>query len=75
MFSYLTTLFLGKPPGGSLLVLSVHSFASNLQLALLESGKIFFHERMCRTRGSIAGPVSEADTLPTELPLCMPWSN
>ena len=37
MVSYLTTLFLGKPPGGSLLVLSAHSFASNGQLALLES--------------------------------------
>ena len=27
--SYLTTLFLGMPPGGSLPVLSAHSFASN----------------------------------------------
>ena len=49
MISYLTTLFLGKPPGGSLPVLSAHSFASNCQIALLESeekGK-FFDERMC----------------------------
>ena len=29
-----TTLFLGKPSGGSLPVFSDHSFASNLQLAL-----------------------------------------
>ena len=46
MVSYLTTLFLGKPPGGSLQVLSTHSFASNCQLALLdveseEEGKYF----------------------------------
>ena len=27
--SYLTTLFLGKPPGGSLLISSTHSFPSN----------------------------------------------
>ena len=27
--SYLTTLFMGKPPGGSLPVLSAHSFLSN----------------------------------------------
>ena len=42
--SYFTSLFLGKPPGGSLPVLSAHSFASNRQLALLESaeeGKLF----------------------------------
>ena len=35
--SYLTTLFLGKPPGGILPVLSGHSFASNRQIPLLES--------------------------------------
>ena len=29
MVSYLTTLFLGKPPKGSLPVLSAHSFATN----------------------------------------------
>ena len=33
----LPTLFLGKPPGDSLLVFSAHSFTSNWQLALLES--------------------------------------
>ena len=32
-----TTQFLGKPPGGSSPELSVHSFANNGQLALLES--------------------------------------
>ena len=37
MVSYLTTLFLGKPPGGNLPVFSAHSFAINSQLALLES--------------------------------------
>ena len=44
MVSNLTTLFLGKPHRGSLPVLSVHSFASDLQLALYESaekGKTF----------------------------------
>ena len=39
MVSYLTTLFLGKPPRGSLPVLSAHSFDSNQQLALLESAE------------------------------------
>ena len=37
MFSYLITLVLGK--GGSLPVLRAHSFASNRQLALLESAE------------------------------------
>ena len=49
MVSSLTILFLGKPPAGSLPVISAHSFASNLQLALLElaeEGNIF-HRRMC----------------------------
>ena len=36
---YLTTLFLGKPPRGSLPVYSALSFASNWQLALVEPGK------------------------------------
>ena len=39
MVRYLTTLILGKPPGGSSPVLSAHSFASNRKLALLESAK------------------------------------
>ena len=39
MVSYLTTLFLGKPPVGSLPVLSANSFASNQQLAHLESAE------------------------------------
>ena len=39
MVSYITTLFLGKPLGGSLPVLSANSLASNLQLALLESAE------------------------------------
>ena len=37
MVSFLTTLFLGKPPGGSLPVFSAHLFARNRQLALLQS--------------------------------------
>ena len=39
MVSYLTTLFLDKSLGGNLPVFSAHSFAYNLQLALLESAK------------------------------------
>ena len=39
MVSYLATLFLGKPPENSLPVLRTHSFASNWQLALLESAE------------------------------------
>ena len=39
MVSYLTTLFLGKPPGGSLQVLSVHSFA-DLEIMVLN---LFFY--------------------------------
>ena len=35
--SNLNKLFLGKPPGDSLQVFSVHSFANNYHLALLES--------------------------------------
>ena len=37
--SYLTTLFLSKYPGGSLPVLSVHSFASSWLLAFLKSAE------------------------------------
>ena len=49
MVSYLTTLFLGKPPRGSLPVLSAHSFASNPQLALLESAEEgnYFSRKEC----------------------------
>ena len=41
MVSYLTILFLGKPPGGSLPVLSTQYmyFSSYLQLALLKSAE------------------------------------
>ena len=35
----ITTLLLGKPPGGSLTVFKAHSFASNWQLALCGSAK------------------------------------
>ena len=41
--SYLAKLFLGKPPGVSLLVLGLNSFNSNWLLSLLGSreGKVF----------------------------------
>ena len=59
MVNYITTPFLSKPPGGSLPELRAHPFASNWQLALLESAGegISFQERMYRTRGSISGPL------------------
>ena len=53
MVSDLTTLFLGKPLAGSLPVLSAHSFASNRQLALLESaedGKKISTKQKCTGR-------------------------
>ena len=45
----LITLFLGKSLGGSLPVFSAHSFASNLQLALLESAEEedYFSSKEC----------------------------
>ena len=48
--SYLATLFFGKPPGVSLLVLGLHSFNSKWLLSLLESreGK-FFDKRMYKS--------------------------
>ena len=51
MVSYLTTLFLGRPPGDSLPVLSVQSFAINWKLALLESAEegICFSTKECET--------------------------
>ena len=51
--SYLTTLFLGKSPGGSLPVLSAHSFASNLQLAFLNQGnrEIFSMQECAGSKG------------------------
>ena len=61
MVSYLTTLFLGKPSGGSLTVLSTHSFASNRQLALLESGKDgIFSTKGC-ARVDLGTPAYEAE--------------
>ena len=51
--SYLTTLFLGKSPGGRLPVLSAHSFASNLQLAFLNQRKreIFSMQECAGSKG------------------------
>ena len=47
---YLTTPFLGKPPGVSLLVLGLHSFKSNWLVSLLESREgIFFDKRMYKS--------------------------
>ena len=48
MVIYLTTLFLGKPPGGNLSVLSAHSFTSNGQLAILESAENFSTKECAR---------------------------
>ena len=50
--SYLTKLFLDKPPGDSLPVLNAHSFASNWQLALLESTEEgnYFSTKECAGR-------------------------
>ena len=52
-----------------------HSFASNGQLAFLESAGDgnYFPRRICRTRGSTVESACEAYTLPTELP--RPLSN
>ena len=51
MVSYLTTLFLGKPPGGSLPDSSIHSFASNkmkiLATDFLLSGRKDYLLRAC----------------------------
>ena len=68
----LITLFLGKPPGGSLPVLSAHYFASNRQLALLESteeGNYFLRKIVPDARIDCGTAACEADTLPTELHL------
>ena len=70
MISYLTTLFLGKPPGGNLPVLSAHSFASNCQLALLESTEernIFPRENVPDVRVNLGAVCIQADKLLTEL--------
>ena len=49
-FSYLATLFLGKPPGVSLLVLGLNSFNSNWLLSLLGSrGGKFVDKRMYKS--------------------------
>ena len=74
----LSTLFLDRPPRSSLPVLSAHSFAINWQLLFLNQWKRKngrkisswpnLHQRMCRTRGSIALPLdSQATSQPTEL--------
>ena len=70
MVSYLTKLFLGKPPRGSLPVLSVHSLASNRQLVVLESagGKFFQRNNVPEARVDLGTTAYEADTLLTEIP-------
>ena len=57
MVSYITTLFRSKPPGGSLPVLSAHSFASTDTLVFFNQQKrvIIFYERVCHMRESITG--------------------
>ena len=48
--SYLATLFLGKPPRVSLLVLGLNSFNSNWLLSLLGSrGGKFFDKRLYKS--------------------------
>ena len=63
--SYFTTLFLGKPLGGSLPVLSACSFASNLLFLNQRKREMFFHKGMCRMRGSMgSGHASDQATVP-----------
>ena len=75
MVSYLTTLFLGKPPGGSFPLLSAHSVTSNSQLVFLESaeeGNYFPQKKVLDTRIDRETAAWEADMLPTELPRPVP---
>ena len=58
--SYLTTQFLGKPPGGSLPVLSTHSFEEGNYFSTKECAG---HKRIDRRTAAC-----KADTLSTKLP-------
>ena len=62
MVSYLTILFLGKLPGGSLPVLGANYLASNLQLALLESAE----ERFFFPRKNVWDPRIDLETAACE---------
>ena len=73
MVSYLNTQFLSKPPGGSLPVLSAHSFASIRQVALLESAEEgnYFSTKECARREDRSldcclgsGPATDRATAP-----------
>ena len=71
--SYVATLLLGKSPGGSLLVFSVHSFSpvTDNCFSYISGRGQKFHER--QTRVSILQLFAyEADTPPTELPRAIP---
>ena len=63
--SCLATLFLGKPPGVSLLVLGINSFNSNWLLSLLGSREGNFSTRECTNLRTSA---YKANTIPKELP-------
>ena len=71
MVGYLATLFLGRPPRGSLPVLSTHSFDSNWQLALLalaRGGNYFFTKECAERMDRSWDHCLQVDTLPNELP-------
>ena len=76
----LTTLSLGKPPRGSLQVLSAYSWALTENSYRIRGRMVIeifslsnLQERMCQTRGSIAVPLaSYSASLPIELP-CPVW--
>ena len=63
-------MFLGKPPGGSLPVVSAHSFASNTEnlLFLKQRKREIFNENVPGAMDNLGTAAYEADTLPTELP-------
>ena len=58
MVNYFTTLFLGKPPKGSLPVFSAHfsPLIDNLLFLNHQKTEVFFQEKMCWMQGSISGP-------------------
>ena len=74
MVSYLTTLPLRKPPGGSLPVLSAHSFASNWQFALLQSARVKNSPRknVPNMRNNLGGSLHATDWVPCQV---FHWSN
>ena len=63
-------MYLGKPPGSSLPIVSAHSFASNTDnlLFLNQRKREIFHENVPRAMDNLGTAAYEADTLPTKLP-------